>query len=79
MPVTVEFQHPLELQLLLETVKRATFAGEVSEVVTAVKQDLERALVAIQQQEQMEQQPAPVGAAEEMPPGLELVDDPEAE
>ena len=44
MPVTVEFQHPVEIRFLLDTVDKASYKGTQSDLVTAVRSDLQRAL-----------------------------------
>jgi len=44
MPVTVEFQHPVEIRFLLDTVDKASYKGTQSDLVATIRSDLQRAL-----------------------------------
>jgi len=44
MPVMVEFQHPIEIRFLLDTVDKASFKGAQSDLVATIRSDLQRAL-----------------------------------
>jgi len=65
MPIKVEFQHPLEVQFLLDVLNAATIPGTVVEVAVTAKSDLKRALEGLQQAQQSAE-PVPLEMVEEV-------------